>query len=73
MNRSSPPRPIRFGVFEINPQTGELRKQGLKVKLGPQPSKLLLLLLERPGKTRTRENYADNSGRLTLLWTSSRA
>jgi DNA-binding winged helix-turn-helix (wHTH) protein len=55
MNRSSPVWLIRFGVFEINPQTGELRKRGLKVKLGPQPSKLLLLLLERPGKTRTRE------------------
>jgi DNA-binding winged helix-turn-helix (wHTH) protein len=54
----TPPRPawpIRFGIFEISPHTGELRKQGLKVKLGQQAGKLLLLLLERPGKTRTRE------------------
>src|SRR5713226_7165336 len=55
MNHSSPVWPIRFGVFEINPRTGELRKQGLKIKLGQQPFKLLLLLLERPGQTRTRE------------------
>jgi len=47
--------PIRFGVFEINPRTGELRKQGLKVKLPKQASKLLLFLLQRPGEVRTRE------------------
>ncbi len=50
MNHSSPVWPIRFGVFEINPRTGELRKQGLKIKLGQQPFKLLLLLLERSSK-----------------------
>jgi TolB-like protein/DNA-binding winged helix-turn-helix (wHTH) protein len=55
MNLSSPVSPIRIGVFEISPLTGELRKQGLKVKLGRQGFKLLLLLLERPGETRTRE------------------
>jgi TolB-like protein len=55
MNLSSPVSPIGFGVFEISPRTGELRKQGMKVKLGQQAFKLLLLLLERPGETRTRE------------------
>src|SRR5712691_1932891 len=55
MSLSSPVLPIRFGVFEISPRTGELRKQGLKVKLGQQAFKLLLLLIERPGETRTRE------------------
>jgi DNA-binding winged helix-turn-helix (wHTH) protein len=55
MNPPSPFWPIRFGIFEISPHTGELRKHGLKVKLGQQGSKLLLLLLERPGETRTRE------------------
>jgi len=47
--------PIRFGVFEISPRTSELRKQGLKIKLGQQAFKLLLLLLERPREIRTRE------------------
>ena len=55
MNASSLVLPIRFGVFEINPRTTELRKQGLKIKLGQQAFKLLLLLLERPGEIRTRE------------------
>ena len=53
MTLPNPPWPIRFGIFEISPRTGELRKQGLKVKLGQQACKLLLLLLERPGETRT--------------------
>src|SRR5438445_3066273 len=64
MNSSSPVLPIRFGVFEISVRTGELRKQGLKVKLGPQAFKLLLLLLERPGETRTREELRQQ------LWAS---
>jgi DNA-binding winged helix-turn-helix (wHTH) protein len=55
MTSSGRVSPIRFGVFEINPRTGELRKQGLQIKLGQQPLKLLLLLLERPGEIRTRE------------------
>jgi DNA-binding winged helix-turn-helix (wHTH) protein len=49
------PRVIRFGVFEFNPQTGELRRHGLKIKLEPQASKILSLLLEYPGKICARE------------------
>src|SRR5437762_10881218 len=48
-------RVICFGIFEFSPQTGELRRHGLKVKLEPQASKILLLLLEYPGKICTRE------------------
>ena len=55
MSLSSQVLPIRFGVFEISPRTSEVRKHGLKVKLGQQAFKLLLLLLQRPGETRTRE------------------
>jgi len=51
------PRVICFGVFEFNPQTGELRKHGLKVKLEPQASKILLVLLEYPGKICTRQEF----------------
>src|SRR5215470_15463447 len=47
--------PIRFGVFEFNPQADELRKWGVKVRVGPQACKVLGLLLERPGQVRTRE------------------
>ena len=38
-------RLIRFGVFEVDLHTGELRKQGLKIKLRDQPFQILLLLL----------------------------
>src|SRR2546430_11819873 len=48
-------RVICFGIFEFSPQTGELRRHGLKVKLEPQASRILSLLLEYPGKICTRE------------------
>ena len=43
-------RLVRFGVFEADPQTGELRKQGRRVPLQGQPFDILLMLLERPGQ-----------------------
>lgn len=46
---------LRFGSFEANLQTVELRKQGLKVRLGRHAFRLLALLLEHPGQLRTRE------------------
>src|SRR6266702_5340244 len=50
-------RVICFGIFEFSPQTGELRRHGLKVKLEPQASKILLLLLEYPGKICARQEF----------------
>jgi TolB-like protein/Flp pilus assembly protein TadD len=47
--------PIRFGVFEIDPRAGELRKQGVKVKLQEQPFQILQMLLRCPGEVVTRE------------------
>ncbi len=47
--------PIRFGAFELEPESGELRKQGLKVRLQEQPFHILQILLEHPGKVVTRE------------------
>ena len=47
--------PIRFGSFELDPRTGELRKQGLRVRLQEQPFKVLQVLLEHPGEVVTRE------------------
>jgi TolB-like protein/DNA-binding winged helix-turn-helix (wHTH) protein/Tfp pilus assembly protein PilF len=46
---------IRFGVFEVDPAAGELRKQGMTLKVQRQPMLLLLALLERPGELVTRE------------------
>lgn len=48
-------RKARFGAFEIDLRTGELRKHGTKIKLQDQPFQVLQLLLERPGEIVTRE------------------
>src|ERR1051326_8094488 len=48
-------RPIRFGVFEVDLHTGELRKQGVRIKLRDQPFQILLLLLTRPGEVVSRD------------------
>jgi len=48
----------RFGVFEANPATGELRKQGIRIKLNVQPFQVLLMLLERPNEILTRDEIA---------------
>jgi cholera toxin transcriptional activator len=54
-----PPAPpltlYRFGVFEVDTTTGELRRRGVRVKLHAQPFQLLLMLLQRPGEMLTRE------------------
>ena len=49
------PRLVQFGVFELDLHGGELRKQGVKVKLQEQPLKVLQLLLENPGQITTRD------------------
>ncbi len=46
---------IRFGVFEVDLRSGELRKNGLKIKLQEQPFQVLVMLLRRPGEVVTRE------------------
>src|SRR5437879_27141 len=46
---------LRFGVFELDPRAGELRKHGLRVRLQEQPFQLLAMLLEHPGEVVTRE------------------
>lgn len=55
MPQTQPVRRYRFGVFEADASTGELRRQGIRVRLKAQPLQLLLLLLERPGELITRE------------------
>jgi TolB-like protein/DNA-binding winged helix-turn-helix (wHTH) protein/Tfp pilus assembly protein PilF len=46
---------LRFGVFELDLGEGELRREGLPVKLQPQPVKVLALLASNPGRTVARE------------------
>ena len=46
---------IHFGVFEADLRAGELRRNGLKVKLQEQPFQILAMLLKRPGEIVTRE------------------
>jgi len=49
------PRLIRFGVFELDLRSGELQKQGRKIRLEGQPVQILICLLENPGELVTRE------------------
>jgi TolB-like protein/DNA-binding winged helix-turn-helix (wHTH) protein/Flp pilus assembly protein TadD len=46
---------VRFGVFELDPRAGELRKHGVRVRLQEQPFQVLAMLLERSGEVVTRE------------------
>ena len=46
---------IRFGVFELDARSGELRRSGVLLNLQDQPLKVLECLLERPGEIVTRE------------------
>jgi Tol biopolymer transport system component/DNA-binding winged helix-turn-helix (wHTH) protein len=46
----------RFGVFEVDLRSGELRRSGMKVRLQEQPLQVLAQLLERPGEVVTRED-----------------
>ena len=48
-------RLLRFGVFELNLDLEELRKNGTLLKLPPQPFKLLALLASRSGQVVTRD------------------
>ena len=49
----------RFGVFEFDGETKELRKNGRAAALEPQPAKALALLLSRAGDVVTREELRD--------------
>ena len=62
--RASQPQPLRFGVFELDIHSGELRRHGLKVRLPDQSFQILKLLLGRPGEVITREELRN------ALWTA---
>jgi TolB-like protein/DNA-binding winged helix-turn-helix (wHTH) protein/Tfp pilus assembly protein PilF len=56
---TTPRRILYFGSFEVDLASGELRRQGGKVRLQDQPFRLLALLLERAGEVVTREELRD--------------
>lgn len=58
MTDAQPASRYRFGVFEVDTPTGELRRQGVRVKLNAQPFQVLCLLLDRPGELLTREEIS---------------
>ena len=55
---------LRFGVFELDTQSGELRRHGLKIRLPDQSFQILKVLLRRPGEVVTRDELRH------VLWTS---
>jgi TolB-like protein/DNA-binding winged helix-turn-helix (wHTH) protein/Tfp pilus assembly protein PilF len=56
MNAATPRRGlVRFGAFAVDLRSGELHKEGVKIKLQEQPFRLLALLLERAGEVVTRD------------------
>jgi DNA-binding winged helix-turn-helix (wHTH) protein len=57
------PRCVRFGSYEADFHTQELRKHGMKLKLSGQPLQILEMLLARPGELVTREELQKQ------LWT----
>jgi len=52
----------RFGPFELDIDAGELRRDGTRIKMQPQPFRLLLLLTSRAGRLISRDEIR------TALW-----
>jgi TolB-like protein/DNA-binding winged helix-turn-helix (wHTH) protein/Tfp pilus assembly protein PilF len=53
---------LRFGVYEADPRSGELRKHGLRVPLEEKPFQALVILLQHAGEIVTRDEFRH------LLW-----
>jgi TolB-like protein/DNA-binding winged helix-turn-helix (wHTH) protein/Flp pilus assembly protein TadD len=62
--RNPAPHVVRFGVFELDTQSGELHRHGLRIRLPDQSFQILRLLLSRPAQVVTREELRQ------ALWTS---
>lgn len=58
MADGTPSRRYRFGLFEADCATGELRRQGIRIKINAQPFQVLCMLLYRPGELLTRDEIA---------------
>lgn len=55
----------RFGQFEVDFRSSEMRKNGVRVRIQAQPLRVLQILLERPNELVTREELRDR------LWPSN--
>src|SRR6266849_6045273 len=55
---------MRFGAFELDLRSGELRKKGIRIKLQEQPFQVLTELLQHPGAVVTREDLR------SAIWTA---
>ena len=64
MTDPTPVHVLRFGVFELDTNSGELRRHGLKIRLPDQSFQILKELLSRPGEVVTREELR------RVLWTT---
>ena len=74
---------FRFGLFEADAAQGTLTRNGIRVKIQDQPFRVLLLLLERPGETVSREElrqrlwpegtFVDFDGSLNVILKKLRA
>jgi DNA-binding winged helix-turn-helix (wHTH) protein len=74
---------FRFGLFEADATQGTLTRNGMRVKIQDQPFRVLLLLLERPGETVSREElrqrlwpdgtFVDFDGSLNVILKKLRA
>src|SRR5678815_1229521 len=62
---SEPGTLLRFDVFELDTASGELRRQGDRVKLPPQPLRVLELLVRHGGEVVTRTDIHER------IWTDS--
>jgi Tol biopolymer transport system component/DNA-binding winged helix-turn-helix (wHTH) protein len=58
-SQSQSPGFLTFGPFEVNPQTCELRKSGIRIRLSGQPFRILQILLGHPGELVTREQLRE--------------
>ena len=54
------PELVRFGLFELDLNSGELRRNGRKLKLQGQPFRVLNLLLQEPGQALTRDKLKES-------------
>jgi DNA-binding winged helix-turn-helix (wHTH) protein len=57
MEDPTPPvRHVRFGVFDVDLQTGELHRKGIRIRLQKQPFQILRMLLEHQGEVVSRDD-----------------
>ncbi len=57
MPSNSPTRLLRFSVFEVDLEAGDLRKNGKRIRLQEQPFQVLAMLLENAGRVVTRDEF----------------